>query len=102
MSDEVVLKLSNKLMRRLSYMMGCSEAANGLVESAKKAAIGAENNVREMLSWLADQDGVELPADYKIKVDDETNQVIVTSNAPQMPFPKELTDMINNKESHDG
>lgn len=75
--DNLTFKLNNKTARRLSYMIGRSEEANYIVNSAINAAKAAEANVRSMVDLIADQAGCKLPERYGISFDEDDNEITV-------------------------
>lgn len=79
MSDKIVLKLTPKTARKMSYMMGRSDEANSVAEAAKQAATAAEGRVKEILRFVADESDQQLPERYRVVFDDETNEVSITS-----------------------
>jgi len=81
-----VLQLNPKTARRLAHAIGMSDQANTIVQANLTAAREAENNVRDVVSLIADQTQVILPPYYSIQFDDEINEVTITStDPPEMP-----------------
>jgi hypothetical protein len=81
----IVLKLNLKTAKRLSYAVGRSDEANAVVQAATNAARAAEKEVRDLISLVADQQEVQLPPDFGIKFEEDTNEITITSKEPP-PF----------------
>lgn len=77
---DIVLKLNTKTARRLSYAIGRSHEANAVVSAATGAAKMAEQNVRDIVSLVADQTGDKLPSNFGIVFDEEESEIIITTN----------------------
>lgn len=79
MSQPIILKLNAKTARRLAYVMGRSDEANGIVQAATNAAKTAEQAVRDLISVAADQTEQKLPEHFHASFDEESNEVTITS-----------------------
>jgi len=82
----IVLKLNLKTAKRLSYAVGRSDEANAVVQAATNAARAAEKEVRDLVGFVADQQEIQLPPNFGIKFEEETNEITITTPEP-MPLP---------------
>lgn len=82
MSEDIILKLSPKTARHLSYCIGRSDEANAVAGAATQAAKSAEKNVRDMLVMIADQDGQKLPENFALTFDEDSSVVTIVEHQP--------------------
>ncbi len=76
---DIVLKMNVKTARRLSYAIGHSDEANAVVYAATNAAKVAEQNVRDIINLIADQQEVKLPYHYGVVFDEDENVITLTT-----------------------
>jgi hypothetical protein len=81
----IVLKLNLKTAKRLSYAVGRSDEANAIVQAATQAAKAAEKEVRDLVSFVADQQDVKLPPDFGIRFEEDATEITITTHEPP-PF----------------
>lgn len=81
---DIVLKMNIRTARKLSYAIGHSDEANAVVYAATNAAKVAEQNVRDIINLIADEQGVKLPYHYGVMFDEDVNEITLTTQTDGM------------------
>lgn len=91
---EYTLKLGTENARRLSYAIGRSDEANALVEATKRAAMAAEQGVRELILLLASQQEIKLPEQFNLRFPGDDVVVVVERLTGNENIPMNGKDLI--------